>query len=343
VATVILGVLLFLLALRSSGVTSALFTQGRSIALQEAMQGANQYYWLGCWTWVPAVLLLAAVARRTGSRIARVGAFVAFALVLARSIPTGERMILTLLLGASGAFYYLVREARPPLKIVCPLIAVGIIVSATFAEYRYVEVRKQSFATSMAQNFAHPVRALQYTALGEDSAEAAGFGSALYVVPSEIPFSHGGAVVGDLLTRWIPRTLWPSKPLPPRERVIQTLWTAQYEAHIANPEMSILLPFYMDWGMSGVIVGMTLTGVVLRLLYEYFLRFKAVLSAQILYALSIPMIIIGLRDGPVDTLVRASFAILPAAVVLVLAAGRQPYANQLRGTASSVAARVFRA
>jgi hypothetical protein len=60
-------------------------------------------------------------------------------------------------------------------------------------------------------------------------------------------------------------------------------------------------------------------GVAARWLYEYFLRHREHLYVQVFYALALWFVVIGLRDSPVDTLMRAAFIVVPLWVLFRLA------------------------
>jgi hypothetical protein len=139
------------------------------------------------------------------------------------------------------------------------------------------------------------------------------FAAALTVIPESVGYSYGKTIFGDLVVRPIPRPLWEGKPRIPRERLIATLWPA--EADAINPEFSVLLYLYWDLGLIGVAVGLALAGVACRALYHYLRDQEADMSAQVLYALALWFVVIGLRNSPVDTFIVAAFIVAPAWLV----------------------------
>jgi hypothetical protein len=143
--------------------------------------------------------------------------------------------------------------------------------------------------------------------------------AALTVIPRELPHSYGATIFGDLVTRPIPRIVWPTKPEPPRERLIATLWPAESARGSINVEFSVLLYFYWDFGLIGVAVGLAALGVGARWLYEYFLARPESLSAQLTYSVAVWFIVIGLRNSPVDTFITGVFIGGPLIVIFKLA------------------------
>src|SRR5437763_11272715 len=119
----------------------------------------------------------------------------------------------------------------------------------------------------------------------------------------------------DVLTRPVPRQLWSHKPLPPREQVIQHLWPREYSLRAANPEFSVLLSLYMDFGISGIALGMALIGVAAGSLYEWFLRNSGSLEAQVAFALSLGVFVDVLRDSVVDSAIRLAFLVGPLVII----------------------------
>ena len=67
--------------------------------------------------------------------------------------------------------------------------------------------------------------------------------------------------------------------------------------------------------MIGVAIGLALAGVGCRAFYRYLGDRETETSAQVLYALAIWFVVIGLRNSPVDTLILAVFTVAPAWVV----------------------------
>jgi len=146
--------------------------------------------------------------------------------------------------------------------------------------------------------------------------------TALKVVPGERGWTLGSTIFADLLTRPIPRSLWPDKPLSPREEIIRQLWPWEHRLAIANPEFSVLLYPYMDFGLIGVFVWMALYGFFFRAIFERFRRSGASLNAQILFAMVLPVMPMALRDGPTDVFQRLVFGVIPAIIVTKLATRR---------------------
>ena len=141
--------------------------------------------------------------------------------------------------------------------------------------------------------------------------------AALTVVPEELPHRWGGATVGNLATRPVPRELWSGKPRPPGETVVATIWPQHYPA--LNLAFTPLLPLYWDFGLLGVAAGMAVFGFLCRLLYEWFAIHRRDFVAQVVYAASVWFVVIAARNDPVDTIVLAAFLLAPVIAIIAVA------------------------
>jgi len=91
---------------------------------------------------------------------------------------------------------------------------------------------------------------------------------AIDLTPKKIPYWNGETYKG-LITSWIPRFLWPEKPV---EGVGQS-WGHRYgflDSTDTNTSYNLpwVIEFYINFGPSGVVLGMFLVGILYRLLVE---------------------------------------------------------------------------
>jgi hypothetical protein len=147
---------------------------------------------------------------------------------------------------------------------------------------------------------------------GPDTKMAPVLAAALTQIPKKLHYTYGRTIFGDLVSRPIPRVPWSDKPKIPRDKLIATLWPIESKKGGINPEFSVLLYFFWDFGIPGVVAGMLLFGLGARALFEYFRSYRKSAAVQVLYTLALWFIVIGLRNSPVDTLVQAVFVVLPA-------------------------------
>jgi hypothetical protein len=292
--------------------------EGRSAELGELLRGSSTYVWYGSLLFAPATVVLVALALR--ERSARLGILAAavLALALLRTLPVGGRIVLLPMLGGIFVLAYVIRERRPPTRVLA-----AIAVLSLFGSYFLLQTRDptdQASARSAIEELSdQPQQVLDPVLHGADAEMVLALSAALTVVPEELHHRWGGATLGNLVTRPIPREVWSGKPRPPGETVVATVWPHLYPG--LDPAFSPLLVLYWDFGIPGVALGMALFGIAARTLYEWFLRHRRALAAQLTFAIGVWFVVIGVRNDPVDTIVLAAFVLGPA-IVITLASTR---------------------
>jgi hypothetical protein len=86
---------------------------------------------------------------------------------------------------------------------------------------------------------------------------------------------------------------------------------------------SVVGNFYYDSAMIGVALGMLAVGAGLRLLYAYYLADRDNDQVRVVYASTLPLVIVLFRGNLPDTLARALFTVAPLLIVFV-ASGVRP-------------------
>jgi hypothetical protein len=318
------GVIAFFGSVESSSGLSglSLLFRGRSSELSRDLAGGSFYLWYSFLLLVPAILILVAVwleERRNALLVAALGLG---GLFLLRALPLGERFAILPLVGGLFVLYYVRRSARPSSLALIVVALVALVGSSFMSDLRGRATRNESLSQTVVRAI-HPARVASPFLAGPDSEMAPVLAAALTAIPQKLSYTYGRTIFGDLISRPIPRTLWSSKPLPPREKLVSTLWPRERERGGINPEFSVLLYLFWDFGVFGIAAGMLLFGIAARSLFEYFLNHRQSSAAQVLYALSIWFIVIGLRNGPVDTFVELMFIVFPAWLGLCIST-RQP-------------------
>jgi hypothetical protein len=317
-----LGVASTVALIVSSGgaVTADLILAGRSTALDDAVRGSSKYLWYGAYLLIPACLTLFAAGRAARDRLLVALGLVMLGLVLVRAIPLGSRMMLLPLVVGAIVYAYASRGRRPGALALGGALVVALLASTVLLSVRNAEVRESAgLVAATVDTVTDPGRALDPLTAGDDAAMAPLLAAALHVVPERVPHTHGGATVGDLLTRPIPRQIWPAKPLPPRGRITALLWPGNRSL---NPEFSVLLYPYLDFGLAGVILALGIFGIGARLIYDYFRLHRDSLGGSLLFAVTLPFLVVAVRDSPVDTFMRAAFVVGPAWFILRFAEKR---------------------
>lgn len=307
------GVASFVAFLVSSSGLSALslIFRGRSEELSKDVAGTTFYLWYSFFLLVPATLVLVAVGLERRRKVLLLAGLAFGALFLLRTVPLGARIAILPLLGGAFVFSYLRRSRRPSVAVLVGLGLVALLGSAFLSDLRGRGTRGESVAETVVRA-TRPHRIVAPLVSGPDTEMAPVLAAALSQVPQKLHYTYGRTILGDLVSRPIPRALWSDKPEPPRDKLIHSLWPVEMKKDGINPEFSVLLYFFWDFGIPGVVVGMLLFGVGARALFEYFRNYRHSTSAQVLYALALWFVVIGLRNSPVDTFVQLVFVVFPA-------------------------------
>jgi hypothetical protein len=327
-ATAGAGIALTTLFLVGAGESLDVILAGRSTRLTQAYRSSSAYLAHGPYLLVPSALILFMVGRAYARKGVLTLAAIITLILLLLSVPTGSRMLLLPFVGGALVYHYVSRNRRPGIAALAALLLAGFFVSTVLVTARADP--SSGFGETARSTLQHPEQMLEPITSAPDAEMAPALAAALKVVPEEFGFKRGGATVGDFFTRPIPRGLWSEKPLSPRETIISRLWPNEYLHGVANPEFSVLLYFYLDFAILGVIVGMAVYGVIARAVYEYFRAYGDNLVVRLLFSFSVPFLVIGLRDSPVDTFVRGAFIFLPILLVFRFAAGRSPRVARAR-------------
>jgi hypothetical protein len=291
------------------------FLNGRSLELNDLIEKSTIYLWYGSLLVVPAALAGFAVAFVDRRPALVAGAVLLMSLALLRIVPTGNRIFLLVLLGAIAVFVFLQLGRRP--GVVALAIA---LVLALVASYIVLTIRdpdnRAGFTKTLRGLVTTPSRVLTPLAKGPDAEMAPALAGALLVVPDQLHHRYGGATIGDLLLRPIPRQLWAGKPDTPGHEVTAKVWPVARTTGDFDPAFTPLLFFYWDFGLPGVFVGMALLGIAARALYEYLRRRSGSVLARLVFAAGLWYLVIALRFDPVSVFVWGVIVFVPLVLVL---------------------------
>ena len=277
------------------------FLDGRSTDLNELIQ-RSLYLWYGSLLVIPAALVgigLAVTTRRPGVVCA---AAMLLGLALLRTVPTGNRIFLLVLVGGAVVFAFVRRGRRIGLAGVVVMLAFALVVSYALLTFRYPENR-ESFTDALRGIVATPSRVLNPLIRGPDAEMAPALAGALQAIPSELPHRYGRVTLGDLALRPVPRRLWEGKPETPTREITATVWPGAVEEGGFDPAYTPMLFLYWDFGLPGVFVGMALLGLLARALFAYLGRHRENLVAQLVFAAGLCFLVVALRHDPVSVIV----------------------------------------
>jgi hypothetical protein len=311
--------LLALVLLPSQGLDGIrTFLDGRSLELNELIQRSTIYLWYGSLLVIPAALVGVAVAAWSRRPAHVASAVVLFALALVRTVPTGNRIFLLVLVGGAVVFAFVRRGRRVGLVGVVALLGIALAASYTLLIFRDSDTRG-SVSETLRGIASTPSRIVNPLLEGPDAEMAPALAGALLAVPDQLPHRYGRVIVGDLLVRPIPRKLWAGKPEPPTEEVTTAVWPIARRTGNFDPAYTPLLFLYWDFGLPGVFVGMALLGVLARSLLGYLDGHRRNLVAQLVYAAGICFLVVALRHDPVSVTVWGIIIFAPLIGIFRLA------------------------
>jgi len=312
-AYTLLGAGLFWIFLVQTGRSGILFflLSGRAPGQDILFRSTTGYFYQGLLAWAPAALIFFALATTLGRRRYLVP-FALTALGLLVYVGTrGDRSNMLPMLLSISVFWYLQRNRRPRMLTLVfgGLVAVSLL--GFFREIRTVglEARENAMVSLMA-SLSSPIKQAGEILKGADAEMFDSLANELMVIPSKLPYQHGSTVT-DILIRAVPRTLWRDKPLESNDSVVNKLWPVHYTLSRASPAFSIIGPFYADSGLLTVVIGMFAVGVALRAVWIWFVHNRVNFTAQLIYSMALPFVVILLRGSIPDTLSRMLFMVIP--------------------------------
>ena len=147
-------------------------------------------------------------------------------------------------------------------------------------------------------------------------------------VPRDFPYTQGSELK-YLVVAWIPRKLWPEKPTISLGKVFlkDMVPTGVFPE---DTSVSVTLPgeFYWAFGTVGVLIGMMLTGVLWRFMYEYFVRAGGNLSHSLIVAVMFSSFFIPLEQS---VLALFSMHLFKLFLLMIVTLGISVKANSTRG------------
>jgi hypothetical protein len=313
-AIALLGVLALGGVLFGSGESEglAIFLRGRSSELNDLIDSSSLYLWWASLLVIPAALVAYATALATRRPVAILVTLFLVALVLLRTIPAGNRTFLLIFLGGGIVLTYLARGTRPRVLTLLAALVLALLGSYALLNFRYEETRGYSGRLPSPAALVAPVTR------GADAEMAPALAGALLVVPDELSYRLGGATIGELFRRPIPREVWRTKPEPPGQQVVSRVWPEAKELGNFDPAFTPLLFFYWDFGVPGVLVGMAAYGLFARALFEYFRAHSSATLAQLLLAIGAMYVVVVVRTDPVFVFVHSVILLLPPIALFAL-------------------------
>ena len=310
------GLVLYALFIAQTGGISTLtsFLSGRGSTQNQIYLGSTGYLYQGLLLTAPAALILLGLALRYRRRALALLAVVIAAPQLVLATATGDRTTLLFFLGPGLLLLYIARQRRPGFSAALIALIILTMGISFLREFRTAGTAfREQGLSGLLSVAANPNDQLILTFGGADNEMFDSLANELLVVPAVLPFAPG-STIGDLFIRAVPRPLWPAKPLERNDAVVVALWPAHYAVSRASSAFSVVGPLYADSGYLGVFVGMVLFGLCAKAIWAYFMLHRHRLTAQLIYASTLPLMVILVRGTLPATLSYALFVIAPLIV-----------------------------
>lgn len=192
----------------------------------------------------------------------------------------GFRFIIVIFILSHVYFFYLKKEKRPSMKTIAIIAIVFVILIGIMGFYRGAVRSGQSVA---------------WNEFSWDDINEAIFGNfriyktyygIIKAVPSMTPFMYGKQMILYTFVMFIPRALWPEKPIPEGGTAIQ-LGITKYAA-LAGTAYPGIGEFYYEFNVFGVIVFMFLFGLWMKALKEKYMLNNKDNFGLMLYSIMVP-------------------------------------------------------
>lgn len=166
-----------------------------------------------------------------------------------------------------------------------------------------------------------PVAAAQRFFASADLGTFDTFTRILGVVPESFPFVMPGRTFLYLFVAFVPRSLWPDKPLPTSELVLQeVVGDVGAIGSGGGYTYSLLGGLYIEGGIMMLVVGTFIFGVFCRAVWHYYVLNGHLLSQAVL-AVSLPHVLLLQRGFNDNTLVWYLTYLVPILIVFHYASG----------------------
>jgi hypothetical protein len=293
------------------------FYLGRSSTSGTTFLAVSGYVALGPYLTIPAtVIFLFAYAR-----LRTLKTFVLFVVSLAGalfvSVPQGDRTYVLALVMPLLLFPYLRKFRRPSaagliVTLIVAILALNVLLvtrSAGHPPLGKMVVDTVTHVPSELKKFATGVDLAEFSVLELEH-------EAYYTKVNPLTF-HPGQTLLCAAGYWVPRKILKNKPPAAAQFVIDRLFP-----HVATQRASfnpaIFGDFFADYGWVTIILYDIVVGIICRFIWEYFKRHERSEGVQIVYAATLPILVIMVRNGVVDAFARSLFLSGPLLLCLIV-------------------------
>ena len=169
----------------------------------------------------------------------------------------------------------------------------------------------------------NPVAAVQRFFTSADLGTFETFARILTVIPESVPFVMPGRTFLYVFVAFVPRSIWPGKPLPTELVVLQEA-VGNIGAVAGGSGYTYSLPgaFYVEGGIVMVLIGMFFFGVFCRTIWSYH-ALRGHLFSKAILAVGLPLILLSQRGYNNNTIIWYLTYLIPIVLVFYYASRKR--------------------
>ena len=139
--------------------------------------------------------------------------------------------------------------------------------------------------------------------------------------PSEFSYTYGRALIGETITMFVPRAIWPNKPLAENSSVLMAIRRSVSDFAVLNAGMAVpnIAEFYIDFGIIGCIILMFIFGYIAKYITKYYFVPNNNIHYIILYSVIMPTFMqLVIRGYMPSNFYLVLFLIMPSVLIRYL-------------------------
>lgn len=323
------------------------FYLGRTNTDYKTFLTVSGYVGLGPYLTIPASFILLYAWGQLRTIGVGILAVATLAIAFYVTVPRGDRTYILAITLPLLVAYYLRRGTRPSGLASLAAVFVAVLGMNLFLAIRHVDRRANNgVVNSITETLTHPSAEIEEFIKGVDMSEFSVIEleyQATSREQNELEF-HPGATVVSALGYWIPRKIYKNKPKAAGEYVAQYLFpirpSAVGPAKRASFNAAMFGDLWADYGYVSIILGCALVGFAARTFWEYFLLYSRSEGLQIVYAATLPLLIIMLRNNMIDAIARSLFQVAPLVLCLIVCSRARTHRRARKPAAGQPAAQV---
>jgi hypothetical protein len=192
---------------------------------------------------------------------------------------------------------YITRQKRPSWPVLFSTAFAGVLVVAVAIGWRNDREQERSFAGFVSFLGEFQVSSILQSInvsdgdeeiLSYETCEYGGFLLMMDTVPEKSPHDYGASYL-RIFSTYIPRVIWPSKPLYGRSQWVGA-WIAGSELErdedFSGPSIGILGATQLNGGTIGTLIVLGGAALLMRLAYDYFVRYPEVPWVQFWWSIT---------------------------------------------------------